>query len=248
MNINTTTLPKSPLTRTIPCRARGVCDSHTPQSAYFEILQDCEHGKILKCSFPACRKSGRLFRYCKECDKVVAKRNFSKRHGHLIVPRSPRCPAEMMTNSDDSASSTTSKKRDSFVDSEGDLHAPVNNSDFIGVNGESTCDACLSTDSSYMLTSSDLNTGAPNPLIPIMVSQTEASLIQLIRPRQNIDETNSLINDMLDESTEDDFLPDGQRDREEPQSCKRLHCSFFDESDIDRIFGSDIMQSVYYYS
>ena len=94
-------------TRTIPCPARGVCDSHTPRDAYFVISQDCEHGKMLQCSHARCRGSGRHFRYCKVCDQVTAKRNFNKRHEHLIVPGSPTSPAEMMISN----AAITSKKR-----------------------------------------------------------------------------------------------------------------------------------------
>ena len=112
--MNTTTLPNDqPLTRIIPCKARGVGDSHTPRDAYFEIPVDCQHGKMFQCSFPACRDSERRFRYCKVCDEIVAKRNFSKRHRH---------PAdEVATSSDDSVSIKDNKRRKLLhVGSDGD--------------------------------------------------------------------------------------------------------------------------------
>lgn len=82
--------PKKSKVIRIPCRARGVCDTHTPSSAYFEISEDCPHGRILTCSHKLCRDSGRQFRYCRTCDQVTAKRNFSKRHAHGITKRSPK--------------------------------------------------------------------------------------------------------------------------------------------------------------
>lgn len=67
----------------VPCHARNVSDTHTPQTAYFEFPEDITHGKIICCSHKLCRESGRQFRFCKVCNKVCAKRNFSCRHGHM---------------------------------------------------------------------------------------------------------------------------------------------------------------------
>jgi len=67
----------------IPCKARGMGASHTPQTAYFEIrLGAIRHGDTLVCSHPTCSGSGRRFRYCSVCECPVAKRNFVKRHSH----------------------------------------------------------------------------------------------------------------------------------------------------------------------
>lgn len=77
--------------RCVPCKARGIQGNHTSQTAYFDIPLDAEHGMLLVCSHPECSGSGRRFRYCAVCGLPVAKRNFSKRHGHgLIVPKTSR--------------------------------------------------------------------------------------------------------------------------------------------------------------
>mmetsp|Transcript_25341 Transcript_25341/g.38417 ORF Transcript_25341/g.38417 Transcript_25341/m.38417 type:complete len:289 (+) Transcript_25341:123-989(+) len=66
----------------VPCHARNVDDTHTPQTAYFEYPEDITHGRVLRCSHKLCRESGRQFRFCKICNKICAKRNFSSRHAH----------------------------------------------------------------------------------------------------------------------------------------------------------------------
>ena len=69
----------------IPCKARGMSDSHSIESAYFDIPNDCKHGQLLICSNAECAGSGRRFRYCAICELPVAKRNFMKRHAHGLV-------------------------------------------------------------------------------------------------------------------------------------------------------------------
>lgn len=71
--------------RRVPCKARGVHGDHNIRTAYFDIPVNAEHGTLLICSHPGCSGSGRRFRYCAVCDLPVAKRNFTKRHGHGIV-------------------------------------------------------------------------------------------------------------------------------------------------------------------
>ena len=53
-----------------------------PQTAYFIIPEDMDHGEELICSYPRCRNAGIKFRYCKQCRIPVAKRNFRDRHRH----------------------------------------------------------------------------------------------------------------------------------------------------------------------
>ena len=50
--------------RRLPCKARGMGESHTPANAYFDIPPDLQHGAVLACSHHACSGSGRRFRYC----------------------------------------------------------------------------------------------------------------------------------------------------------------------------------------
>lgn len=72
--------------RRVPCKARGMGDSHTSSTAYFDIPLNLQHGAILACSHPGCAASGRRFRYCQVCEVPVAKRNFIKRHSHGLIP------------------------------------------------------------------------------------------------------------------------------------------------------------------
>ena len=65
-----------------PCRARGIRDNHDASTAFIEISPNAVHGTVLRCSHPVCAASGRLFRYCIQCQLPVAKRNFQKRHSH----------------------------------------------------------------------------------------------------------------------------------------------------------------------
>ena len=232
---------EKPLTRIIACRARGVCDTHTPQSAFFEIPQDCEHGTSFVCSHDLCRESGRVFRYCKVCDQITAKRNFSKRHGHLNAPRSPTCPAEMMINSDYSVSSTNSKKRRKLLcDSSGasrDRISIIVDAMLGSFNEESICENDITTRTMRILVpgfhhSAVYNSGeaVPNPpMLRMGISRTEARLIERIRSnRKSQTETISWVYQILadrDRKTtrmEEANLPDTQGVRQvETQS--RLH-------------------------
>ena len=182
--------------RTIACPARGVCDTHTPQSAYFQIPQDCEHGASFVCSHDLCRESGRFFRYCGVCDQIAAKRNFTKRHAHLIVPRSPTCPAEM-TSMADSVNCTNRKKRRKLIGLEvgGDSGAGVSCIIIDPKEGASTSedDPSTSNTSTCMLvprfhhsTVYTSGNATPNPSMHRMkTSGTEANLIERFRLSQN---------------------------------------------------------------
>lgn len=66
------------------CKARGMPLDHIGNNAilYFDKGLERVHGAELKCSHPACMRDGIKFRYCKHCNKPVAKRNFRKRHAH----------------------------------------------------------------------------------------------------------------------------------------------------------------------
>mmetsp|Transcript_30498 Transcript_30498/g.46193 ORF Transcript_30498/g.46193 Transcript_30498/m.46193 type:complete len:322 (+) Transcript_30498:93-1058(+) len=68
--------------RRMPCKARGVPGEHVARNAYIDIPLHAKHGCLLSCSHPACRMSGRLFRFCAVCQVPVAKRNFARRHTH----------------------------------------------------------------------------------------------------------------------------------------------------------------------
>jgi hypothetical protein len=238
-------------TMIVPCHARGVSDTHTPTNAYFEIPKGCKHGKILECSHYKCRQSGRRFRYCEVCKKVTAMRNFSKRHGHLIVHRNPTKYQSTMTSSPDSvrvSSNTKEPKQQPFVGSERD---PLlkRSAQFMGVHQESsitatTKDSSLSTNSTCM-PPSFVPKKAPNPLTPMMVSLREATLIEQIRSRPNgveetiswiLDHGNLGVRDKKRSKRDRDILPNDQSKQEGLQSpMVSSSIEFFDESDIDEI-------------
>ena len=235
--LNTTTTGRTPSSSQegagqpfirIPCRARGVCGSHTPDTAYFDIPVDCQHGTMLQCSYPACRDSERWFRYCKVCDTVVAKRNFSKRHGHLI----PRYPAdEVATSSDDSVSSTDSKRRklsdrDSLASTRNCTIAP----DGVGVGNEQLsmreeADVLTGTTNDMLVPISHQRTVFTSgetplnpPMLMMMVSLTEATMIHRIRSEEETMKWNQEILAAREKertSSDDDYLPDDQGEIEE---------------------------------
>lgn len=62
--------------RRMPCKARGVPGEHVAKNAYVDIPLNAKHGTVLSCSHPACRLSGRLFRFCAVCQVPVAKVSF----------------------------------------------------------------------------------------------------------------------------------------------------------------------------
>eukprot|EP00557_Chaetoceros_sp_GSL56_P005735 CAMPEP_0176500948 /NCGR_PEP_ID=MMETSP0200_2-20121128/13872_1 /TAXON_ID=947934 /ORGANISM="Chaetoceros sp., Strain GSL56" /LENGTH=387 /DNA_ID=CAMNT_0017899747 /DNA_START=892 /DNA_END=2052 /DNA_ORIENTATION=+ len=66
------------------CKARGMPLDHIGNNAILCFDKGLErvHGAELKCSHPSCMRDGIKFRYCKHCNKPVAKRNFRKRHAH----------------------------------------------------------------------------------------------------------------------------------------------------------------------
>jgi hypothetical protein len=184
----------SPSVRFIPCRARGVCDSHTPQSAYFTVPQDCAHGTSLLCSHTLCRESGRGFRYCKVCDQVTAKRNFNKRHCHHPKVGGSTCSTELSTTD---SFSRTSKKRKLIVDADGDSSA----SSIADINGmrQARSDS-NSSSKSCDVPSTVYTTGrAENSSMHMKVSCSEARLIQHIRLREgNQEETLRWIHEILE--------------------------------------------------
>ena len=163
----------------VPCRARGVCDTHTPQSAYFEISEDCLHGKSLLCSHKLCRESGRIFRYCKMCNQATAKRNFSKRHAH--VPIDIRGVGSITSNS---------KKRKVSVDvDEKSLDS------FMYANAE---DGTSDGETSESSLSIGYTEGNSDFTVLMMVTQSEASLLELVRNRPSGREaTDRWIQDIL---------------------------------------------------
>ena len=152
--------------RTIACKAKKVGETHTPDVAFLTIPLDCPHGKVLLCNHAPCRLSGRIFRYCKYCNKVCANRNFSARHGNASCAykaAKSRCPAEMVINRDD-------------VDSGGDSRTREDDASTITTN---TTRLVPSFRQSTVFTSEE------TPLNPSMlmmeVSRNEANLIRWIR-------------------------------------------------------------------
>jgi hypothetical protein len=77
------TLPGSGFFRRMPCKARGVEGEHVAKNAFIDIPLNAKHGTILSCSHPACRLSGRLFRFCAVCQVPVAK--VSKKYGRTFI-------------------------------------------------------------------------------------------------------------------------------------------------------------------
>lgn len=71
--------------RRMPCKARGVTGGHVANTAFIDIPVNATHGTLLHCSHSCCRNSGRLFRFCTTCQVPVAKRNFSRRHSHVLA-------------------------------------------------------------------------------------------------------------------------------------------------------------------
>ena len=72
-------------TRRIPCKARGMDESHNADTAYFVVHPDTPHGELLTCSYPPCAASKRRFRYCTKCKTGFAERNFIRLHGHGLI-------------------------------------------------------------------------------------------------------------------------------------------------------------------
>ena len=168
-------------TMRIPCRARRVCDSHTPQSAYFELPIDSFHGKTLVCSHPRCRDSGRIFRYCKVCNQVAAKRNFGRRHAHdadndnqapMPVPGFP-------LSRPDSPNSYTIKSKVSF-DVEGEYFVDMIMGAILGE--ESTSESETTASRTSVAPSTDYTVGDQDSVF-MMVSRSEAALLDLVRSR-----------------------------------------------------------------
>lgn len=171
----------SPSVRFIPCRARGVCDTHTPQSAYFTLPQDCKHGTSLLCSHSLCRESGRGFRYCKVCDQVTAKRNFNKRHCHHPDVGGSTCSTELSTSD---SFSRSSKKRKRFVDADGDSSSASSIADVKRIPQEiMRSDENASSNSGDVPSTVYTTVKAGSSSMHMELSWGEARLIQHIRMR-----------------------------------------------------------------
>jgi hypothetical protein len=184
-----------------PCRARGVDDTHTPRTAYFEIAEDCPHGKTLSCSHKKCRDSGRQFRYCKECNQVTAKRNFSKRHAHGIFTISPL----EMKRTDSSGSN--SKKRKVSVDEEPSLSDLL----FTAMAADPTLHSDSTSSDEESLESMEptrISSAGADSNILMMLSRKEARLLEIIRNRPiDGESTERWIQDIL-LATNDDISHD----------------------------------------
>lgn len=90
-----------PICSLVPCKARGVGDTHLPPFAMLSIPQNVYHGQRLLCSHKVCRESKRSFRYCEVCKASFNARNFNKLHSHL-----PRRPSNSMPLGDETSSSS----------------------------------------------------------------------------------------------------------------------------------------------
>jgi len=68
----------------IYCKARGMPLDHIGNNATLHFQEGYKgmHGAELQCSHLSCKNDGIKFRFCKHCEKAVAKRNFRKRHAH----------------------------------------------------------------------------------------------------------------------------------------------------------------------
>jgi len=197
----------------LPCRARGVCDTHTPTTAYFEMPEDCPHGRLLICSHKKCADSGRIFRYCKICDQVTAKRNFSKRHAHGVYDRSsPVASADQA-----SVESSETKKRKVSYDHEGiqgDSFVNLLMSAIGGDEDSSTDNDETSTDMSRVATTSNMESK-----VLIMMTREEARLFDLVRSRpRDRNDTKQWIDEILaltdDKIMEEAILTDDEEELE----------------------------------
>ena len=94
---STTIVPTSDI---IYCKARGMPLDHIGTNAilYFQKGAEGLHGADLKCSHPTCMNDGIKFRFCKHCNKAVAKRNFRKRHAHPELSRIQNLPHLPLSN------------------------------------------------------------------------------------------------------------------------------------------------------
>lgn len=162
----------------IPCRARGVCETHTPQNAYFEIPENCPHGKLVVCSHQLCRESERRFRYCKVCDQVTAKRNFTKRHAHGIVKTIIPSPADVSEL--DSSKFNSSKKRKLSVDVEGEssFASLFVNDTVSGGDGISN-----SSDSVPSTVFARRGSAESSGTVLMMITRRDAEVLELVRRR-----------------------------------------------------------------
>ncbi|KAI2507859.1 hypothetical protein MHU86_6517 [Fragilaria crotonensis] len=209
----------------IPCRARGVCDSHTAQNAYFELTTDSVHGKILVCSHRLCRESGRIFRYCKVCHQVTAKRNFSKRHAHEINDNNMLKGPDIPTVRADSPNSKT-KKRKVSLDAECESLVSVMIESMR--TEESKSESELWTDQRWRTVGPRSVDAFEDPdSVFMIVSQAEANLLDLVRRRASSgDDTIRLTQDVLLTTDvlsqrrimEEEILTDNESDREEATS------------------------------
>jgi hypothetical protein len=209
----TNVLPKTELTINtqmvsmirIPCRARGVCETHTPSSAYFEIPEDCQHGKLLSCSHELCRDSGRRFRYCKECDQVTAKRNFTKRHAHGITNTMRLSPIEVARA--DSRISSTCKKRKVSVDADNEstLASRLMNAMSTG-DDDGISDTSESVPSTVYANKTENTMDKLSGSILRMVTPKEAGILELLCRRPTTDDRLAMsqwIQDILDVTSND---------------------------------------------
>lgn len=175
----------------IPCRARA-------SSAYFEIPEDCQHGKLLSCSHKLCRDSGRRFRYCKECDQVTAKRNFTKRHAHGIA-RTMRLSPIDVTRADSSIGSTCKKRKVSVdADNESALASLFMNAMSTG-DEDGISDTSESVPSTVYASKRE-NTNADSSILR-MVTPKEAGILEILRRRPTANDrlaTSQWIQDILD--------------------------------------------------
>lgn len=206
----------------VPCRARGVCDTHTPSNAYFEIPKNCEHGTILICSHEMCRDSGRRFRYCKTCAQVTAKRNFSKRHGHGLKITTDVSPVVVAGVDDSDVDSSSSKRRRTSVDTEHeDSLASLFVNAMLGGKDDGISNKTGNVPSTIFARRSSTNTESSSKLM--VISRRELAVLELVKSRPNLDNrlaTDRWMQDILNATSshsqkiimEDAFLADNEEE------------------------------------
>ena len=83
-----------------------------PQTAYFVVPEDMDHGEELNCSYLPCRNTGIKFRYCKQCRIPVAKRNFRNRHRHGFGDVKPLGDEDEEASTSASVATTVAKEEE----------------------------------------------------------------------------------------------------------------------------------------
>lgn len=161
-----------------PCKARGVSvkdgqDPHVAKFAYIDIPVGAVHGTVLSCCHPLCKSSGRLFRYCVQCQTAVAKRNFNVRHAHGKTHLQPSLLKNREEVKPESPSTCSSLRNSRAINPTSADDAEVNIPSFISIDDKAKANTpVLETD------------GA---MFPVYVTPGELEVIALLRSRPGHD-------------------------------------------------------------